>query len=231
MISNSNGKLLNYLPAIYHDWEDLRQLLAVFEKILYGEDGQDQREIEPRQSLDKLIPVVDSIATISSLFDADETPPDFLPWLSQWVALTHLEGLSEKRQRKLIAEIVPLYAFRGTKIYLEKMLEFFIPENTTISIEDQQLGGFAIGTIGKSEVGINTRLEHDRPFWFRVEIVPSDLADEPDKKCGEIAKYEKQIRRVIDLAKPAYTMYELVWPAGPTKRKTESTDSSLGIST
>jgi phage tail-like protein len=228
MIPNSNGKLLDYLPAIYHESEDLGVLLSVFEKILYGEDGQDQGKKKPRPSLDKLIPVVDSIATIAYLFDADETPPDFLPWLARWVALTHLEGLSEKRQRQLIAEIVPLYAFRGTKRYLEKILEFFTPENTAITIEDQQIEGFVIG---KVEVGKNSRLAHDRPFWFRVEVIPSGFADDPDKKGAEIAKYEKQIRRVIDLAKPAYTMYELVWPTGPTKRKTESTDSSLGTST
>jgi phage tail-like protein len=228
MKSTNNGKLINYLPAIYHDKKHLSHLLAVFEKILYEADEPDQLPKKPRRFLDDPIPIVDSIDTIAGLFDAHETPQDFLPWLARWVALTHLEGLSEKRQRQLIAEIVPLYAFRGTKSYLEKILEFFTPENTAITIEDQQIEGFVIG---KVEVGKNSRLAHDRPFWFRVEVIPSGFADDPDKKGAEIAKYEKQIRRVIDLAKPAYTMYELVWPTGPTKRKTESTDSSLGTST
>ncbi len=227
MKSNPNRKLLNYLPAIYHESKDLGVLLSVFEKILYGELGQDQRKKGPRPSLDELIPVVDSITTISCLFDAAETPRDFLPWLARWVALSHFEGLSEKRQRKLLAEIVPLYALRGTKRYLAEMLEFFKPENSIISIEDQQLEGFVIG---KVELGKNSRLAHDRPFWFRVEIVQSGLADDPEKEGEKFARYEKQIRRVIDLAKPAYTMYELVWTTGSPKPNTESTDSSLDAS-
>ena len=213
------------MPAIYHESEDLGVLLSVFEKILYGEDGENKSRKGPRPSLDELIPVVDSIATISCLFDAAETPRDFLPWLARWVALSHFDGLSEQRQRKLIADIVPLYALKGTKKYLEKMLEFFKPEDTTVSIEDQQLDGFVVG---KVELGKNSRLDHDRPFWFRVVIAPDRLVDDPDKKCKDIARYEKKIRRVIDLAKPAYTMYELVWPMGPTEPNTESSEASLG---
>lgn len=218
MKSNSNQKLIKHLPAIYHESEHLGLgvLLSVFEKILYGEDGSHQQEKQPRQSLDNLIPLADSIATISCLFDAYETPKDFLPWLASWVALTHFEGLDEIRQRKLIAEIVPLYAFRGTKKYLEKMLEFFTPEKTAISVEDQQLEGF---TIGKAEVGKSTRLAHDRPFMFRVVVVLSGLHDDPENNDEKIIRYKRQIRRVIDLAKPAYTMYELVWEYGskPTR--------------
>jgi hypothetical protein len=63
-----------------------------------------------------------------------------------------------------------------------------------------------------------------------VEIRPSGLADDPDKKNEEFARYEKQIRRVIDLAKPAYTMYELVWPMGPTKPISESSGATLEAS-
>lgn len=224
MKSNSNRKLLNYLPAIYHDSEDLSHLLAVFEKILYEANEPDQLPKKPRRSLDDPIPIVNSIDSIAGLFDADETPPDFLPWLSRWVALTLHEGLTVPRQRKLVAEIVPLYALRGTKRYLEKLLEYFIPDQTEISIDDQRFRGFEIG---KVYIGIDSRLGQDRPFWFRVEIKPSDDAEDPAQTIAEIAKNEKQIRRVIDLAKPAYTMYELFWPPRPKEPKTGSTDSSL----
>ena len=138
MNTNSNGKLLGYLPAIYHDSEDLRHLLAIFEKILYDAVQPEQPPKNPRRSLEEPIPIVDSIAAIAGLFDAYETPSDFLPWFTQWVALTYLEGLSAERQRKLVAEIVPLYALRGTKKYLAKLLEYFIPDQTMISIEDQR---------------------------------------------------------------------------------------------
>jgi hypothetical protein len=65
------------------------------------------------------------LARIHTYFDVFLTPDEFLPWLSEWVALTHKVGLAPKRQRDLVAMIVPLYAKRGTKGYLTKLLEFF----------------------------------------------------------------------------------------------------------
>lgn len=207
-MDSANGRLLSHLPAIYHGSEDLRELLAVFEATLFGPDGQDEHKKLPRRSLDEILPVGDSIATISSLFDAYETPGDFLPWLAQWVALSFLEGLTVEQQRDLLACIVPLYAQRGTKIYLKKLLTFFNPQKAKISIDDQGLAGFVIGT---AYVGIDTQLERDRPFWFRVKIDMSALAIDSDSQSEFIAAREKRIRRVIDLAKPAHTLYELDW--------------------
>ncbi len=65
----------------------------------------------------------------------------------------------------------------------------------------------------------------------KIDSVHKEIASILKKLYELFTRYEKQIRRVIDLAKPAYTMYELVWPNRPTKRKTKSTDSSLGTST
>ena len=203
---NSNRKLVNYLPAIYHDSKDLGVLLSVFEKILYGVDGQDQRKKNPRQSLDKPLSVLDGIVTISCLYDAHETPQDFLPWLAEWVALSHREGLTEQQQRNLLAEIVPLYAKRGTKAYLERLLQFFKPQNTTVVVDDQPLQGF---TIGNAKLGINTRLEPERPFWFKVTVTGPDVKS--NAQPARRKRVEDCIRRVVDLAKPAFTLYELHW--------------------
>ena len=137
MMPTSPGPLLNSLPAIYHTSEDLRQLLAVFEAVLFGVDGQRGRH--ETAVLGEILPLVHSIATIASLFDAYKTPKELVPWLAQWVALTHLSGLSEPRQRDLLARIVPLYAQRGTKNISGKLLEFFKPENTRVTIDDQEL--------------------------------------------------------------------------------------------
>jgi hypothetical protein len=125
-----------------------------------------------------------------------------VPWLAQWVALSYLSGLTERRQRELLAEIVPLYAQRGTKAYLGRLLEFFTPANTIVVIEDRELHGFIVGTV---RIGLDSWLEHERPFWFRVRIyttVPMGDADEQ-------SRFITQLRRVIDLAKPAHTLYEL----------------------
>jgi phage tail-like protein len=209
---SSPGPLLNHLPAIYHTSAELCTLLAVFEAVLYGGDGQglepERRQPSRRQSLSEILPIVDSIATIASLFDAYETPKELVPWLAQWVALSHLSGLSEQRQRELLAKIVPLYAQRGTKQYLERLLEFFKPENATVAIEDQELGGFVVGTV---TVGLDSRLERDRPFWFRVQIHASMPVGDPDTQRELRRQWDNRLRRVIDLAKPVHTLYELDW--------------------
>jgi phage tail-like protein len=205
---SSPGPLLNSLPAIYHASEDLRQLLSVFERVLFGADARGLTPERRRQSLSQVLPLVTSIATIASVFDPDETPKELLPWLAQWVALSQLSGLPEPRQRELLAEIVPIYAQRGTKPYLARLLAFFTPENATVSIEDQELYGFIVGT---AKIGLDSQLEHDRPFWFRVRIRAAAPAGAPEERREFWRQWEERIRWVIDLAKPAHTLYELDW--------------------
>jgi len=205
---SSPGPLLNHLPAIYHTSEALCTLLSVFESVLFGEGVKGSIPEGQRRSLSELLPLADRIATIASLFDPYETSRELLPWLAQWVALSHHSGLTEQRQRQLLAEIVPLYAQRGTKRYLERLLEFFQPENTTVVVEDQELHGFIVGT---ARIGLDSWLERDRPFWFRVKIHTSLSINDPDKMRELRTDWEERIRRVIDLAKPAHTLYELDW--------------------
>jgi phage tail-like protein len=199
------GPLLNHLPAIYHTSKDLQALLSIFEAVLFGTDGRGPSG-QRRLSLDEIMPLEDAIASIASLFDAYETPKEFIPWLAQWVALTHLSGLTEERQRQLVARIVPLYARRGTKNYLAELVTLFTPDNTTVSIEDQELQGFIIGT---AKIGLDTRLAPDRPFWFEVKILLPAPSDDPEERRAFRAQWEQRIRRIVDLSKPAHTLYEL----------------------
>jgi phage tail-like protein len=217
-MSGPPGPLLKYLPAIYHTSEDLGELLAVFEAVLFGVDGTEPGQERRRQSLSESLPIVDSIATIASLFDAYETPTELVPWLAQWVALSHLSGLTKQRQRDLLAEIVPLYAQRGTQTYLERLLEFFKPENTSIVVEDRELHGFIVGA---TRIGIDSRLEYDRPFWFRVAIYIAVPVGDTSEQRGFIAQWEERLRRVIDLAKPAHTLYELDWQFEDSEKSIE----------
>jgi phage tail-like protein len=193
MTTNPSGPLLSHLPGIYHSSEDLRELLSVFEEVLFGPD---KRALEPQ------------IARIHSYFDAFETPDEFLPWLSEWVAVSHKVGLSPKRQRKLVARIVPLYAKRGTKVYLTKLLEFFSPEGAAITIEDHELPGFIIGT---AEIGVDSWLERDRAFWFKVKIRAPSPGGSAARQAQLQNEWQERARQVIDLAKPAHTMYQLDW--------------------
>jgi phage tail-like protein len=214
MMPSSAGLLLNSLPAIYHASEELGTLLSVFEAVLFGTGGEGQSPIQRRQSIHEVLPLANSIAITATLFDAHETPKEFVPWLAQWVALTHLSGLTEKQQRDLLAEIVPLYAQRGTKRYLARLLEFFKPANATVGIDDQEWPGFVVGI---AKLGIDSWLERDRPFWFKVEI-RMPLPENGLEAWRELrTEWETRLRRVIDLAKPAHTLYELDWQFEDTK--------------
>src|SRR5262245_61378464 len=121
MNRNGAGPLLSQLPGLYHSSEDLGHLLDTFEAVFFGPSD---RALEPQ------------IAQIATYFDAAETPDEFLLWLADWVALSHMNDLSPARRRRLVGEIVPLYAKRGTKTYLAKLLEFFSPDNAEVTVED-----------------------------------------------------------------------------------------------
>ncbi len=202
----NNCQLLELLPAVYNDSEELAVLLAVFEAVLFGPENIDTVPKKQQRSLTALgRPLVENIAAIPFLFDAYETPGEFLPWLSSWVALSNYEGLREDAQRQLLADIVPLYAQRGTCAYMKKLLTYFIPEGAIIEVNDQETRQFIVG---QAIVASTTRFEQENPFWFKVDITLFVSLDEMETINNKILLGER-IRRVIDLAKPAHTLYEL----------------------
>jgi len=198
MMPKRKGILLENLPAIYHSVENsaLHELLSLFEAVWFA-GGDDER-----------LGLEGKIAQIPALFKpaagnesgAGTTPQRFLAWLSEWVALSDRSGLSDEQLRQLIANIVPLYAKRGTKEYLERMLHFYLREASSVAVYDQEIPGM---TVGRSAVGSDSRLGSDRPFFFKVVIKLVLPEDTPVEDIVERA------RAVIDLAKPAHTHYSL----------------------
>lgn len=207
-MTNEADTLLGHLPEVYHDSQDLQILLTAFEEVLLGTKNSDYEGLE------------EIIANIPNLFDPDpgvvlsksilsRTPSNFLPWLSQWVALGQLQDLPrtevydeevEEQCRKLIARIVPLYAIRGTKSYLKEILGMFFPDIKVVEINDEVLPSMRVGY---SSIGTDTRLGGDIPFYFYVKLLF------PTQDKSEQPKLLKRIRSVIDLAKPAHTTYQL----------------------
>jgi phage tail-like protein len=202
-MSNSLGPLLQHLPGIYHHPENqhLHKLLSVFEGVLFGPGEEDFEGLEQK------------IAKIPSLFNPVDpepfcTPSEFLPWLAQWVAFSQYHEMPEDRLRKLIAAIIPLYGQRGTKEHLEKMLKFFMPEDSVININDQELPSLILG---RSVVGLDSRLGGDMPFWFLVKIHSRFTTRDPEERKRLKKELENKARSVIDLVKPAHTTYQLEW--------------------
>jgi phage tail-like protein len=203
---DTSGRLLSHLPAIYRESETLSQLLGLFEDFLFTK-GPEPLATHPRcESSPAWVSINESIVTLSRLIDPFQTPSDFLPWLSQWVALSDYEGIKELQQRRLIEKIIPLYASRGTKTYLAQLLALFTPQNTRIHIDDNVDAGF---TLGNAKLGIETILSSDQPFRFKVNIVmPAAMEYIPDGSANQKI-WRRRLRRVIDLAKPVHTVYQL----------------------
>jgi phage tail-like protein len=208
-MSDATGIMLRHLPSIYWKSRDLADILALFEGFWLEPGGEPSKEGKPAVQ-EGTAPLEARIARIASLFDALETPAEFLPWLAQWAAVSHLDIFTPERQRRLISGIVPLYASRGTKGYLTAILELLVPDGTAVSVRDEDMRGFVLGA---SRVGIDTLLDRERPFWFKVTIeVPTDapdLAERERQLKGFRDRWGKPIRQVIELAKPAHALYEL----------------------
>jgi phage tail-like protein len=80
----------------------------------------------------------DTIENLYQLFSPWRTPPDFLPWLASWVALTLRKDWSEYQRRKLISEMVVIYQQRGLKRGLQTYLDIYVATEARprIAIDD-----------------------------------------------------------------------------------------------
>ena len=219
------SRLLEHLPAIYRGedtGDELRTLLGVFEAFLFDGDCQEPTRL---QGIER------RLAALPSLFaplgreeneddaargspgeqgaergqdnEDDRTPRRFLPWLASWLAFSPRELFEPERLRRVVAGIVPLYGRRGTRVYLEALLTLCFEEIAAVRIDEHEHVGLRVGL---SRVGVDSLLAEERPFWFRVDI---DLRRELAARPAASARFEEQVRAVIEFAKPAHTAYEL----------------------
>lgn len=185
--------LLQYLPAIYAEDAFLGQFLLAFEKILLGLENSPfvEKSAEPRlpgQRGEKPDPDLNPtgleqiIDGLVSYYDPLKTPAEFLPWLSKWVALTMRADMTLEQQRTFLAQVVQLYAGRGTATNLKKLLTFFV---------------------GGATPTVEVRPD-DEPYFFHVTIKLPRLPEKETSRKFEIAQV------VVELEKPAHTDYELL---------------------
>ena len=190
--------LLDYLPAIYRDPTDgddpkggqfLGQFLEPFEHVMLFGAGT-AAHIESLE---------DEIARIDLLFDADNTPEEFLNWLASWVALALRSDLSLARQRRLVANVAHLYRIRGTRRYLEEILKLHLDALPSVTDQDRP----SLQIVNHSTVGVDTYLGGGPSFVFQVTLAFSQKEDEFTARQRQLA------RDVIELERPAHTWYEL----------------------
>ena len=91
------------LPVIYADNDFLGRFLLLFQNVW--------EPLEQRQD------------HIELYFDPRTCPASFLPWLASWLDLSFNQHWPETRRRRLLAEAIDLYRWRGTRYGLVRMIE------------------------------------------------------------------------------------------------------------
>jgi len=199
-MDSAPARLLGHLPAVFRAADtsgELRRLLAAFEGVLFGDGDPDRPGIEeqvdaiPRHVAPLPGPGPDGMAC----------PDRFLPWLAEWVAFTPHALFAPPALRRIVAGIVPLYSWRGTRVYLERLLRLCFEEIDAVAIDEAPGAGLRLG---QARIGIDSLLGTDSPFRFRVVL--GLRGAEP-----VLAGFESRVRAIIDFARPAHTAYDLAF--------------------
>jgi phage tail-like protein len=145
---------------------------------------------------------------IHDYFDPFKVPPDFLPWLAGWVALTLKVGgdWDETKKRELISQIVPLYKKRGTREGLEEYLKIYIGGEVRVL---EELGPFQVGF--HSTIGVDSVIGGLEPYFFIVDLTLP--APDPRAMTEKIVAIDD----IINIEKPAHTHYKIITTV-PTMR-------------
>lgn len=205
--------MLDRLPAIYRAADQsgqLRALLAAFEAILL--DSTDPKAPSLSQQIDAIPALLAPLGLEGS--PHARTPDRFLPWLAQWVAFSPYRLFPADRLRLIIAGILPLYGRRGTRQYLKALLRLCFDGVSNVQVDENPQHGF---TIGRARLGQDSMLVREAPGRFRIVLAITEAPGEGQHEPAQ--SLEQRVRAVVDFAKPAHTMYELVLRRGTSNAK------------
>lgn len=111
-------RYLEYLPPIYHT-DFMSRFLALFESIL--------------------MPVEWTVDSFDMFLDPRTAPAGFLPWLQNWFLAAFDDTWSEEKRRTFLLEAHMIYARRGTKWALARILEIYLGHRPEIEDDSPQL--------------------------------------------------------------------------------------------
>ncbi len=104
-LSKTDSHYLEYLPPIYHT-DFMARFLALFESILG--------------------PIEWYVNNFDLYLHPKTAPPGFLPWLAEWFSVAFDPSWTEEQQRTLLLEAHKIYARRGTRWALARVLEIYL---------------------------------------------------------------------------------------------------------
>ena len=180
---SAKGRYLKYLPALYTDQDDLMgRFLMLFESFWE--------------------PIEDRIDHIHYYFDPGLTPNDLLPWLATWVDLMLDEQWPDKKRRRLLSAMVPLYRQRGTRHGLQKYLAIYTGQQARIT--EHRAHNFVLGKI--TRLGPSAALgKHNVSYTFDVTLKLPPAENESQRQ-----ERRRKIEAIIESEKPAQTAYTLI---------------------
>jgi phage tail-like protein len=184
----AQGRLMQYLPSIYHEDGLMARLLMLFDSFL--------------------APIEKQINTQQYYLDPRMTPAQFLDWLASWLGLTLDPDISEQQRRKLVQEAARLYKLRGTRRGLVEYLE--IISGGKVEIVEHFSENFRLGPESYMGPGIALGKENI-PNTFAVKVLLSPLPDEvseEEKKRNRLL-WERKTQAIIDAEKPVHSGYDL----------------------
>lgn len=103
-LSYHSERLIHYLPGIYQN-DFVSRFLGIFESVI--------------------TPIEWNIDNFDLFLDPDTAPDSFLPWLANWFDNHFDDTWSPERQRLLLSEAGEIYARRGTRWSLSRVLEIY----------------------------------------------------------------------------------------------------------
>lgn len=109
-------RYLNYLPSIYHD-DVTSRLMGLFESIM--------------------MPVGWNIENFDLFLDPQTAPAEFVDWLSEWFQVGFDHSWTDRKKRQVLSECHLLYARRGTRYALSRLLQIYTGQPPQI-VEDGQ---------------------------------------------------------------------------------------------
>jgi phage tail-like protein len=151
----NRSEYLKYLPDIYHT-DFMTRFLAMFESIY----------IPARWNIDNF-----------DIFLHPQTAPDgFFPWLASWFELAFDNSWSDEQRRTLLTEAHEIFARRGTKKALSRILEIYTGQTPTIDDTSEDLAPFTFTVyipLKKSKAStelIEALINQHKPAYTNYEL-------------------------------------------------------------
>ncbi|WP_394849954.1 phage tail protein [Pendulispora brunnea] len=127
---------LRYLPAIYSEDPDGRDLTARFLSLFEAEN----------------VDIGANISLLRRLFEPYAGDPEFFPWLAERIDLFLEPSWLPEKRRDVLAKALPLFRKRGTRTAMQTFLEWYGGPNIRIVEAFRARSSFVIGASGTNAV-------------------------------------------------------------------------------